>query len=552
MRLPLITRSRLGIALAAVSSLSFGSGAAVSMASEAVPAHAAVRSAPASTHVGPAVPATVPAGAAAPAVSAAVSSAYGRSFRGVPGSVSGYIALDGLGVALNRRGTAPQAPASTTKLITTGAALLTMGPESRFTTTVMRTGSDGYNLVVPKPVPVVTTYFPLPVVAVTAAPSASATPAAGDNPAASDPPSPSVTSASQSGATDMPSPADPTGVPPDPSSSLPSPTPSAVQSALPLPVLGLAPVEVPRAADSGGTLHGDLVLVGAGDPSFGSGDLAALARSVRSAGVAKVTGGVYLDVSKFDAQRGAPGWKKGYVGDESGPLSALMVDGNHRSLSSSYRANPDASNLALFMADLKSAGVKVARKGQVRRSTHAVTGQVAAHSSTPLTTILRHQDVYSDNTYAEEILKDVGAQAGGAGSSAAGVNVEKAIAASFGLTLGRLVDGSGLSTRDRLSAAQEVAWLQAIDTTPVSAAFRSELAINCRPGTLAGRICGNYLSGRVEAKTGTLDHTANLAGFTATKSGRRVWFSLMADKSNDALARRAIDATVASLARSNF
>src|SRR6266496_4413897 len=72
--------------------------------------------------------------------------------------------------------------------------------------------------------------------------------------------------------------------------------------------------------------RGSLLLVGHGDPTLSSGDLAALARQVRAAGVRRVTGAILGDESYFDARRTAPGWKAGYYINESPPLSALTVD----------------------------------------------------------------------------------------------------------------------------------------------------------------------------------------------------------------------------------
>ena len=76
----------------------------------------------------------------------------------------------------------------------------------------------------------------------------------------------------------------------------------------------------------GTTLEGGLVLVGGGDPTLSSADLAALARSVRAAGIRRITGGIVGDESLFDAKRTCPGWKRSFYMFESPPLSALVVD----------------------------------------------------------------------------------------------------------------------------------------------------------------------------------------------------------------------------------
>ena len=71
-----------------------------------------------------------------------------------------------------------------------------------------------------------------------------------------------------------------------------------------------------------GTLRGNLVLRGDGDPSlsprlFGGAPgeaMGRLARDVAAAGVKRITGDVVADVSAFDGQRIPEGWKKKYLG----------------------------------------------------------------------------------------------------------------------------------------------------------------------------------------------------------------------------------------------
>ena len=52
-----------------------------------------------------------------------------------------------------------------------------------------------------------------------------------------------------------------------------------------------------------GTLRGDLVLVGGGDPFFGDASAAQLAKSVRAAGIRRIAGAVVGDETAFDGRR---------------------------------------------------------------------------------------------------------------------------------------------------------------------------------------------------------------------------------------------------------
>ena len=79
----------------------------------------------------------------------------------------------------------------------------------------------------------------------------------------------------------------------------------------------------------GGTLLGDLVLQGGGDPMLTTEGLAALAEGVAAAGIRRVTGRVRGDDSIFDRQRRGAGWS---WDDEAfpyaAPISGLTLNGN--------------------------------------------------------------------------------------------------------------------------------------------------------------------------------------------------------------------------------
>jgi D-alanyl-D-alanine carboxypeptidase/D-alanyl-D-alanine-endopeptidase (penicillin-binding protein 4) len=77
-----------------------------------------------------------------------------------------------------------------------------------------------------------------------------------------------------------------------------------------------------------GTLHGDLVLQGSGDPILSTADLADLARQVAAAGVRRVTGSLRADESRFDANPRSRGWSAGDEFDYSNQISALSLNRN--------------------------------------------------------------------------------------------------------------------------------------------------------------------------------------------------------------------------------
>ncbi|MDF5754561.1 D-alanyl-D-alanine carboxypeptidase/D-alanyl-D-alanine-endopeptidase [Spongiactinospora sp. TRM90649] len=80
-----------------------------------------------------------------------------------------------------------------------------------------------------------------------------------------------------------------------------------------------------------GVLHGDLHLLGTGDPAMLAADYGALAAKVAATGVRTVTGGLVADDTWFDDERHGAGW---LIDDESlyfaAPISALTASPNSR------------------------------------------------------------------------------------------------------------------------------------------------------------------------------------------------------------------------------
>src|SRR5581483_4160199 len=78
----------------------------------------------------------------------------------------------------------------------------------------------------------------------------------------------------------------------------------------------------------------------------------------------------------------------------------------------------------------------------------------------------------------------------------------------------RIVDGSGLSPYDRLTAKALVAILQEARNDPsIAPTFTAALAVAGRSGTLKDRLLAPPARGAVEAKTGTTSLASALSGF---------------------------------------
>ena len=268
---------------------------------------------------------------------------------------------------------------------------------------------------------------------------------------------------------------------------------------------------------------GDLILKGYGDPTLSSAQLSVLARQVRAAGVLTVTGKVLGDESWFDTRRTALGWKAAFYLVESPPLSALIVD---RGRAGRYTSrDPALAAAQLFRAALVRAGVQV-RGGAAHGNAPDDAQVVASVDSPTLLTIVRSMDRDSDNFYAEMLLKELGAVQGDAGTTAAGAGVVTGLLAQAGVPLDgvRLVDGSGLSLLDRLTAQALVSLLTAMwNDVEMRLELLASLPVAGRTGTLEHRMRRGAATGVVHAKTGTLDEASALSGYV----GDRYVFSVL-------------------------
>ncbi len=305
--------------------------------------------------------------------------------------------------------------------------------------------------------------------------------------------------------------------------------------------------EVAAAGELDGRVwRGDLYLVGYGDPSLAPADLDALARDVTSWGIRRVTGRVLGDEHHFDTSRTPPGWKPAFLGIESPPLSALAIE-DVEVKGSNGSAVAAAST---FRAALARRGVVVAGAPGTGRAPADVL-PLALDLSEPLAAIVRGMNRESDNFVSEMLLKELGAAVARRGSTGAGMRVVRAALVEAGVPVAgiRLVDGSGLSRLDRLTARALVSILRAGAHDPaIRDAFVTSLAVAGVSGTLKTRLGRRPTYGRVIAKTGTTSRASALAGFVR----RRYVFAILQNGSPVPYwsARAAQDRFVTVLARS--
>jgi serine-type D-Ala-D-Ala carboxypeptidase/endopeptidase (penicillin-binding protein 4) len=263
----------------------------------------------------------------------------------------------------------------------------------------------------------------------------------------------------------------------------------------------------------GRTWKGDLVLKGFGDPTLTRSDLRALASQLRAFGIQRVTGRIEADESYFDSRRTGPAWKSWYYFNESPPLSALTVD--RARFRGWLTRDPALAAGIQFRLALRSAGIAVGGRAELGVA-DPFAGQLAVTESEPLSRIVRYMNRKSDNFTAEILLKQLGAVDENAGTSAAGAKTVRRVLRDAAIPLAgvRIVDGSGLSPQNRLTAAALIGMLVAAWHDPsLRSAFVQSLPVAGVNGTLEDRLEAPPARGVVLAKTGTTSESSALSGY---------------------------------------
>ncbi|HEX5609428.1 MAG TPA: D-alanyl-D-alanine carboxypeptidase/D-alanyl-D-alanine-endopeptidase [Solirubrobacterales bacterium] len=312
--------------------------------------------------------------------------------------------------------------------------------------------------------------------------------------------------------------------------------------------------------DEDGVLQGSLYLQGGGDPALGTptfynGYLAglgtnifALKAQVRAAGIEGITGRLYADDTIFDRRRGV--LDSGFATSPYiGPLSGLAFNSGFSGASSATGFSSDPAKLAAskLARSLSGAGIDVPTQVALAR-TPASAQRIGTILSPALTKIVDVTDVYSDNFFAEMLIKLLGARLGTGGSTAAGAAVVSQFARSLGSTV-HVADGSGLTRSNRASPREVIDLLLGMRQQESGEEFIQDLALAGQEGTVDDRMHGTAAYGRCRTKTGTISGVSNLSGYCFNTSGKIMAFSiLMGSVTNLGLAHLSQDRIAAAVA----
>ncbi len=338
---------------------------------------------------------------------------------------------------------------------------------------------------------------------------------------------------------------------------IPASTEKIVVAAVALERLGEDHVFTTRvvadAAPVDGVIDGDLVLLGGGDPLlssdwyptsglerrpvFNATSLDSLADSVQAAGVTQVAGSVVGDGSRYDDEFFAPGWGNGVAGLEAGPYDALIAN-DARVLGEEQRGNnPNSAAAREFTRLLRDRGIVIAGDAEIGTVAELADTpfEVASIESVPLTGVVAEMLTNSDNNTAELLVKEIGLDAAGEGTRAAGLAAMTEQLDAWGVDTTGVVldDGSGLSLDNRLTCDALIAVLQ---RSGPSDTIGAALPVAAETGTLSDVFTEHPVAGRLLGKTGTLNNppfnqdppaVKALAGYLPVDGGGAVEYVLV-------------------------
>lgn len=357
-----------------------------------------------------------------------------------------------------------------------------------------------------------------------------------------------------------------------------------------------------------GTLDGDLVIVGRGDPALSGrfyGDSATyvfdrLAEALRRQGVRRIRGSIVGDASYFDDARIAPGWESGnllwWYGARASALSfndnvvtievhpgyrvgqppvvtfyphtdrlevvnsaATVGQRGGRSIGVRRRSDiggyeiwgripvnsrplrfvvaveePALFTVSVLRDRLQRAGITVTGADRVLHGWHPRSPQprrlLASHTSPRMVEIVQVINKQSQNFFAEQVLKTLGAVFEGRGSFDAGGDVVVSVLNSLGVRAPRIqvVDGSGLSRYNQVTARATAQLLVGMRSHRWFDEFYNSLLIAGEDGD-PRRLDSSAARGNVRTKTGTLRGVSALSGYVTTMDGELLAFSVISN-----------------------
>jgi D-alanyl-D-alanine carboxypeptidase/D-alanyl-D-alanine-endopeptidase (penicillin-binding protein 4) len=220
---------------------------------------------------------------------------------------------------------------------------------------------------------------------------------------------------------------------------------------------------------------------------------------------------------------------------------ALGADSDEDSVSVD---DPSRWAAELLRKALEARGIRVGGSVEVRRISPAEASArdlaaptssrvvLAERLSAPLSEDVKIINKFSHNLHVEMLLRTLGKELNGQGSSKAGIEVLEKFVQGVGIEKNEATfsDGSGLSRHSLIAPRATIKLLRFMAKSPRFPVFLDSLPIAGEDGTLDDRFERTSARGKVRAKTGTLEHVNALSGYMDLPSGERLAFSIMGNE----------------------
>ena len=150
-------------------------------------------------------------------------------------------------------------------------------------------------------------------------------------------------------------------------------------------------------------------------------------------------------------------------------------------------------------------------------------------ASPPLRQIVMFTNLLSINLYAESLLKEIGKKVNGKGSTEEGLRVLKKFWQDRGVNLGGLflLDGSGLSRYDAITAEQFATAMHQMRNDKAYKDFYASLPVAGVSGSLFNIGKGTPAQENMRAKSGYMTRVMSYAGYVRSKEGQDFSFSFI-------------------------
>ena len=193
--------------------------------------------------------------------------------------------------------------------------------------------------------------------------------------------------------------------------------------------------------------------------------------------------------------------------------------------------NPALYLATVFKEALVRKGVAVAGNTRLvsESDLSAVKGETIASTVSTMEQTVAVTNKHSQNFYAEQILKTLGAQTQGSGTAQAGLTVLNNFMKKLGFDAQeyQVLDGCGLSKGNRLSPNMITSILTYMSKHPAKNVFYNSLPSSGVDGSLQHRIASPKYTNKIHAKTGYIAGVSALSGYVDTATGDIIVFSFL-------------------------